>query len=181
MSEPAALPTRRACLAAALRLGAGLPGLPLAAGLQLSHAATPGDTAPALALLTTAGEAVLPGTGLPRWRALYLDFWASWCGPCRQSFPWMNQLHDQHQAAGLRVVGINLDARPEDAQDFLKQLPPRFAIAFDAAAASARDFGVKAMPSSFLIAPDRRVLLAHRGFRNEQRAELERRIVAALS
>lgn len=140
-----------------------------------------GERAPTLSLRTSVGDPVLAESGAPRWRALYLDFWASWCGPCRQSFPWMNQLHDRHQAAGLRIVAINLDQKGDEAQAFLKQVPARFALAFDAAGDSARAFGVKAMPSSFLIAPDRGVLLAHRGFRNDERADLEKRVVAALA
>ncbi len=140
-------------------------------------AAEAGGTAPTLSLTATDGEPVLSAG---RWRVTYLDFWASWCGPCRQSFPWMNQLHERHQSAGLRVVGINLDAKAEDAQAFLKQLPARFPIAYDAGGASATAFGVKAMPSSFLLRADRSVLWVHRGFRSEDREELERRIVAAL-
>lgn len=137
-----------------------------------------GGTAPAVALQASDGETVLAGG---RWRLVYLDFWASWCGPCRQSFPWMNELHDRHQGAGLRVVGVNLDAKLADAQAFLKQQPARFALAYDAAGVSARAFGVKAMPSSYLLRPDRSVVLVHRGFRPEDRAELERRIVSALT
>lgn len=141
-------------------------------------AAEAGGTAPSLSLTATDGEPVFAAG---RWRVIYLDFWASWCGPCRQSFPWMNQLVERYQAAGLRVVGINLDAKAEDAQGFLQQLPARFPIAFDAAGASARAFGVKAMPSSFLLRADRSVLWAHRGFRSEDREALERRIAAALA
>lgn len=164
---PPRLPRRRLLLGVA-----GLLGPPL-----VRAAAEAGGIAPGLALDASDGEPVLAGG---RWRLVYLDFWASWCGPCRQSFPWMNQLFERHQAAGLRVVGINLDAKAEDAQTFLRQLPARFPIAFDAAGASARAFGVKAMPSSFLLRADRSVLWGHRGFRNEDREDLERRIAAAL-
>lgn len=143
-----------------------------------AQAVEAGGMAPALALPASDGEAVLGGS---RWRLVYLDFWASWCGPCRQSFPWMNALHDRHQAAGLRVVAVNLDARLADAQAFLKQQPARFALAYDPTGASAKAFGVKAMPSSYLLRPDRSVVLVHRGFRPEDRGELERRIGAALT
>jgi thiol-disulfide isomerase/thioredoxin len=167
-------PERRRSLRAALTWAA-------LAGVGAARSAEP--RAPALPLRTAAGEPILPpdDSAAPRWKALYLDFWASWCGPCRQSFPWMNELHERHRAAGLAIVAINLDARREDAQDFLDRLPPRFAIAFDPDGASAAAFGVKAMPSSFLLAPDRRVLHAHRGFRPADRADLERRIAAALA
>ena len=64
-------------------------------------------------------------------RLTYVDFWASWCGPCRQSFPWMNQMQDKYGAKGLRVLAVNLDARREDAQRFLAEHPARFALGFD--------------------------------------------------
>jgi thiol-disulfide isomerase/thioredoxin len=168
-----------ACHARRRLLGAVLAGM---AGLGMPPparaAAEPGGVAPGLSLDASDGAPVFAGG---RWRLVYLDFWASWCGPCRQSFPWMNQLHERHQAAGLRVVGINLDAKAEDAQAFLKQWPARFPIAFDAAGASAKAFGVKAMPSSYLLRADRSVLWVHRGFRPEDRDDLDRRIAAALA
>lgn len=154
-------------------------GLVAALGLTGWAEAQESATAPAISLRTSTGEAVLPDVP-PSWRLLYLDFWASWCGPCKLSFPWMNGLHDRHQAAGLRIVAVNLDVRLMDAQDFLARTPARFELAFDPAGDSAKAFGIKAMPSSFLISPDRRVLLAHRGFRNEDTAGLERRITASL-
>ena len=163
--------TRRRALGAAACLLGGLAPLP-------ARALKVGDPVPALALRAADGSAVLPDSG---WRALWLDFWASWCGPCRQSFPWLNQMHERHRAAGLRIVGISLDAQQPDALAFLQQVPARFPIAFDPAAESGRVFDVKAMPSAYLIGADRRVLLAHRGFRNEDRPELERRIQAALA
>jgi len=110
----------------------------------------------------------------------YVDFWASWCGPCRQSFPWMNEMQAKYGARGLQVVGINLDRKRDDAERFLAELPATFTIAFDAAGDSAKRFGVKGMPTSVLIGPDGKVLYMHTGFRNEERAQLEGRITAAL-
>ena len=110
----------------------------------------------------------------------YVDFWASWCGPCRQSFPWMNEMQAKYGARGLQVVGINLDRKRDDAERFLAELPATFTIAFDAAGDSAKRFGVKGMPTSVLVGPDGKVLYMHTGFRNEERAQLEGRIAAAL-
>ena len=126
------------------------------------------------------------GDGLPvlgeggNWRATYVDFWASWCAPCRLSFPWMNEMHDRYAARGLRIVAVGLDRREVDAQRFLQQSQPRFSIALDPAADSARRLDVQAMPSSFLFSAERRLIFSHRGFRLEDRAELERRLQAAL-
>lgn len=113
-------------------------------------------------------------------KLVYLDFWASWCGPCRQSFPWMNQMQAKYGARGLQVVGVNLDANSADARQFLAATPARFVIGFDPQGATPRNYGIKGMPSSVLIGPDGKVLLQHAGFREADRAELESRIAAAL-
>ncbi|MBI5259536.1 MAG: TlpA family protein disulfide reductase [Burkholderiales bacterium] len=166
--------SRRHCLLAAGGLWSGQLARPAQAQ---GRAVETGDSAPWLDLPATDGApALAPGP----WRATWLDFWASWCGPCRQSFPWMNELHDRLGSAGLRVVAISLDTQVQDAMAFLQQVPARFALAFDTGAISGRAFGVKAMPSSYLIGADRRVLWVHRGFRRDDRSALERRIQAAL-
>ena len=113
-------------------------------------------------------------------KVVYVDFWASWCGPCRQSFPWMNDMQRKYGARGLQVVAINLDAKRADADRFLAQNAAGFALAFDSKGESARRFAVKAMPSSMLIGADGKLLYVHQGFRLEERAELEGRLAAAL-
>jgi thiol-disulfide isomerase/thioredoxin len=107
-----------------------------------------------------------------RGRVLYVDFWASWCGPCGQSFPFMNQLHHELADSGLQVVAVNLDEQPEDAKDFLARHPAHFAVATDASGSCPRDFGVQAMPTSYLI--DRRGVIrhVHLGFRPGETGEV---------
>lgn len=114
-------------------------------------------------------------------KVVYVDFWASWCGPCKQSFPWMNDMQAKYQGQGLEIVGVNLDAKRDDADKFLAQTPAQFAIAFDAKADSAKRFGVKGMPTSVLIGRDGKVLAVHSGFKEEERKELEGRFTAALA
>jgi thiol-disulfide isomerase/thioredoxin len=116
-----------------------------------------------------------------RGRIVFLDFWASWCTPCRLSFPWMNQMQATYGPQGLQVVAINVDAKRADADRFLAATPVQFAIAFDPAGDTPRAYGIKAMPSSFLIGTDGRVLHTHAGFRDADKADLEQRIRAALA
>jgi cytochrome c biogenesis protein CcmG, thiol:disulfide interchange protein DsbE len=138
-----------------------------------------GQRLPGLALRASDDLPVLVEGG--PWKATYVDFWASWCTPCKLSFPWMNQMHDSLAASGLRIVAVNLDRREADARRFLQQLPARFAVAMDPASDSARLLDIKSMPSSFLVAPDRRLIYQHRGFRLEDRADLEQRLRHALA
>lgn len=111
---------------------------------------------------------------------VYVDFWASWCGPCKHSFPWMNSMQAKYGDKGLKIIAVNLDQKVEDAEAFLKGTPASFTVAFDAKGESPRKFGVKGMPSSYLIGPDGNVVQVHSGFRHEDGAELETMIQAAL-
>lgn len=114
-------------------------------------------------------------------KTVYLDFWASWCGPCKQSFPWMNNMQARYGAKGLRVVGINLDQKSDDARDFLRDNPAAFDVAFDQGGKTPKSFAIKGMPTSVLIGPDGKVISVHTGFKPEQTAELETQIKQALN
>jgi cytochrome c biogenesis protein CcmG, thiol:disulfide interchange protein DsbE len=111
---------------------------------------------------------------------VYLDFWASWCGPCRQSFPWMNSIQEKYRSQGLKVIGVNLDSKNEDVQKFLAQLPAQFTVAFDSKGTTPQIYGVKGMPTSFLIGRDGRIILQHSGFKESDREPLEQQIKTAL-
>ena len=155
--------------AAGLALALTVPSLP-------AVALDPGQAVPDIAL----------GAGAERLsqlkgKVVYVDFWASWCGPCRQSFPWMNEMQGKYGAKGLQIVGVNLDAKRADADQFLAQVPAKFSVGFDAKGDSAKQFGVKGMPTSVLIGPDGKVLAIHQGFKDEDRKELEAKFVSALS
>jgi len=150
----------------------------LLCGLSASALALePGAPAPAFTLNGPDGAVKLEQY---KGKLVYVDFWASWCGPCRQSFPWMNEMQARYGAQGLQVVGVNVDAKSEDARNFLAATPARFAIAFDPNGATPRSYGIKGMPSSVLIGPDGKVLYEHSGFRAADRDTLESRIKTAL-
>ena len=113
-------------------------------------------------------------------KVVVLDFWASWCGPCRRSFPWLNEMHARYARDGLIIIGVNLDADRGDAQEFLEDYPVDFGIYYDPEAALAMEYEVEAMPSSFVIGRDGQVKATHRGFKIKQQAEYEAILVEAL-
>lgn len=169
----------RRALSRSRRLGRAL--VLVAAAIVASGAARAldaGAAAPDLSLPGLADAVSLAGL---KGKVVYIDFWASWCGPCKQSFPFMNDLQAKYRNAGLEIVAVNLDAKRGDADKFLAEVPARFAVAFDAKGDSARRFDVKAMPSSVLIDRAGRVVVLHKGFRDEDRQELESRIALALA
>jgi len=149
-------------------------------------------SASAPALATDAGQPA-PGLALPdargsvvtldklRGQVVYVDFWASWCGPCRRSFPWMNEMQQKYGEKGLAIVAVNVDKKRADADKFLAQLPASFPVVFDEAGTSPAAFGVKGMPTSYLIDARGNVVVVERGFLEGSRGELEERIKALLA
>src|ERR1700692_2102818 len=103
-------------------------------------------------------------TGL-RGRVVYIDFWASWCGPCRQSFPWMETMKSTYEGEGLRIVSVNLDRDRAAADKFLNRFLPTFDVCFYPKGELAEFYKVQGMPSSVLIARHGVTRFTHVGFR----------------
>ena len=113
-------------------------------------------------------------------QVVYLDFWASWCGPCRKSFPWMNKMYDKYQAKGLEIVAVNLDPNREHADEFLKKIPVHFTVALDPEGKTADAYNVQVMPTSFLIGLNGEILWEHKGFRSSRQDDMEAKIAKVL-
>ncbi|VAW52117.1 Thioredoxin family protein [hydrothermal vent metagenome] len=109
-------------------------------------------------------------------KVVYLDFWASWCVPCRKSFPWMNDMHSRYDGKDFTIVAVNLDASKSDALKFLKNLPVNFDIAYDPDGRVASKYKLKVMPSSYLIDRDGTLVFAHKGYREDDSNEIEKKI-----
>jgi len=139
----------------------------------------------AVCLLLAASAASAGASPLPpalaayEGKLIYLDFWASWCGPCGQSFPWLNQMQEKY-GANLVIVGVGVDEDTKAGDGFLKKHPARFEIVRDPDGKLPELYGIEGMPSAVLIAPDGKVLHKHSGFRSQQIAEYEAAIRAAL-
>lgn len=108
-----------------------------------------------------------------RGKVVYADFWASWCPPCRKSFPFLNKLSHDFSDQGLEIVGINVDERLSDAKEFLAQTPANFNIVIDPDQQCAAAFDLRGMPSSYLIDRNGVIRHIHVGFRSGDTEELQ--------
>ena len=106
-----------------------------------------------------------------RGKVLYVDFWSSWCNPCAQSFSFMNEMNRDLKEKGLQIIGINLDEVHDDAKAFLAKRPASFTVVADANQQCAKDFGVEAMPSSYLVDRNGIIRYVHLGFRPDEAKE----------
>jgi len=114
-------------------------------------------------------------------KVIYLDFWASWCGPCRKSFPWMNEMHEKHQQQGLIIISVNLDNNKVLADDFLAEVPANFSVFYDPKGKVARKFKLKGMPSSYIIDRTGKMVSAHVGFTESKKIKYEEELIMLLN
>jgi thiol-disulfide isomerase/thioredoxin len=162
------IPLRR-CLAAAAAAAC------LAAS---SHAQTaPGSLFPPLSAAAGAGPSAPETSG----KVVIVDFWASWCAPCKAAFPVYSRLQRQFAARGLVIVGVSVDERPSDYSAFVAASKPSFATLLDSQHALVSAVQVPTMPTSYLIDRNGRVRYIHAGFHGEQtERELTKEITALL-
>lgn len=138
-----------------------------------------------LSLLVPAGSA-FGATTLPpslqaySGRVIYLDFWASWCGPCARSFPWLNSLKARY-GDRLQVVAVNVDEKHAEAEQFLKLHPAGFPVIYDPAGQIADFYHIQGMPSAVILDEQGRVEHQHIGFRDEEVGAYEIAIRSAVS
>ena len=113
-------------------------------------------------------------------KVVLLDFWASWCVPCRRSFPWMNEMQEKYAQDGLVIIAVNVDREVENATAFLAEYPAKFEVIYDPDAALAKEYKIQVMPSSFVIGRDGATIDQHAGFKVKKQDEYEAVIRAAL-
>ena len=119
-----------------------------------------GDGFPDLATFTLEGK--LPDA--LKGKVVIVDFWASWCGPCKDSFPAMNELQKKYGDRGLVIIAVNEDEEKSDMQDFLKANAAVFAVVRDAKQKMVAVAGIQTMPSSFVLDNTGKVRFVHAGF-----------------
>jgi len=148
-------------------------GFALLAGAMLFVTRAHAEAAPAFSMPTTKAPVNLSAL---KGKVVYLDFWASWCTPCKKSFPWMKKIQAKYRDQGLVIIAANMDSNREKADAFIKQSSPNFTIAFDPDGKVAEQYQLVGMPSSYLIDKNGQLVGHHTGFREDDVENLEKQI-----
>jgi thiol-disulfide isomerase/thioredoxin len=138
-----------------------------------------GDRPPPIGLADTSGEAV--DLEALRGKVVVVDFWASWCGPCREEMPVLEALHKKYQEDGLVIVGVNIDRNRKKMNNFLKGFPVTFRIVPDPKLEVAARYEPPSMPTSYFIGKDGTLRYMHEGFHEEDVSEIESRLQVLLA
>jgi cytochrome c biogenesis protein CcmG/thiol:disulfide interchange protein DsbE len=163
---------RRVLAPSLIALVSLLPGQP-------AQALGPGEPAPEIALHDLSGAAVkLAGL---RGKVVLVDFWASWCAPCRDELPWLEQLYKKLGKQGLEIVAVNQDEQVDKAAKFLRSHPVTFRVVHDRGGQVAERYAPAKMPSSYLIDGAGRVRYVHLGFRAADGKAIEAEVTRLLA
>lgn len=94
-----------------------------------------------------------------------INFWASWCGPCRQEMPILSELHDKYKSMGFTVLGVNVEENSAEARKLLKETPVSFPVLFDNKSTVSKQYDVVAMPSTVLVDRNGNMRYLHKGYK----------------
>lgn len=123
-----------------------------------------GQPAPAFSLPLRGGDASLALEQL-HGQVVMVNFWASWCGPCREEFPLLDQMYKKYKGLGFTMLGVNVEPESKDAEGFLAKTPVTFPIVFDRSSTASKLYHVEGMPSTALIDRNGVLRWVHRGYK----------------
>jgi len=155
-----------------LTLSALIVGLGLATAAPLGALAAsvgPGTPAPAFPLPAASGSAV--DLSSLKGQVVLINFWASWCGPCRTEMPILEQLYRKYKPAGFTLLGVNVEPKSGDAVNFLKSTPVSFPILFDTQSKVSTLYEVSGMPSTVIVDRKGNVRYIHHGYKPGDESE----------
>ncbi len=126
---------------------------------------------------TMQGEAApsIPGLEQYKGKPVLIDFWASWCVPCKKSFPFMNLLREKYAAEKFEIIAVNMDEDPRDAESFLSKYPASFSVV-KGSGDLAKLFKIKGLPSAYLVNQEGQVVSTHAGFNAKKADKLLKQI-----
>jgi len=97
-------------------------------------------------------------------QVVLINFWASWCGPCRQEMPLLDELYTQYKPLGFTILGVNVEEDSSSAKDMLKKIPVTFPVVFDNESKVSKLYNVVAMPSTVLVDRNGNMRYLHLGY-----------------
>jgi thiol-disulfide isomerase/thioredoxin len=157
----------------------GLRAVALAATLAVSSlVGASSSIAPSFSLPSRSGDTM--SLDKLKGQVVMLNFWASWCGPCRHEMPLLDQMYKRYSALGFTLVGVNVEANTQDAEKWLAQTPVSFPVLFDKESKVSKLYDVNAMPSSVFIDRKGNVRYLHRGYKEGDEGEYLNQIRALL-
>lgn len=106
-------------------------------------------------------------------KVVLVDFWASWCAPCRKSFPWLNKMHQTKTSKGLVIIGVNVDENSQDAKHFLEQNKALFKLIYDPKGQHASFYNIPGMPTTLIFDRQGKLHHQHSGFKTKKIGEYE--------
>ncbi len=107
-------------------------------------------------------------------QTIYIDFWASWCSPCRRAVPWLNSMQDRYGNGSFTIVGVNVDQDSAEAQRFLTANPVNYPVIYDPNGKLAEYFDIRGMPSTVILSRNGAEITRHIGFFSDKTEEYER-------
>lgn len=116
-----------------------------------------------------------------RGQVVLVNFWASWCGPCRQEMPLLDQLHKKYAPLGFTVLGVNVDQDPKQARAMLDKVPVSFPVVFDSQSAVSKSYQVVAMPTTVIVDRNGDARYVHHGYKPGDEAEYLKHVRALLA
>ncbi|MBE7417138.1 MAG: TlpA family protein disulfide reductase [Ideonella sp.] len=149
-------------------------GLAAASLCAVAKPLSPASVAPDFTLRTLEGRNLRLGE--QRGRVVLVNFWATWCGPCRQEMPHLNKLYEKYKASGFMLLGVNVDDDTQQAAGVASKLGVTFPVLPDLDKRVSRQYDLSAMPSTVLIDRDGRVRYLHRGYQSGYENTYERQI-----
>lgn len=112
---------------------------------------------------------------------MLINFWASWCAPCREEMPYLNNIHDEYADLGLVVWGVNVDEKQKDADKAIQRLKVKFPVLFDNENKVAELYKIDAMPTTLIVDRDGNIRYLHRGYKKGYELEYKKQVSELLS
>ncbi|MDR2214982.1 MAG: TlpA family protein disulfide reductase [Nevskiaceae bacterium] len=150
-------PRRAIAIAIATLMLTLIPGIPALA------AVAPNAPAPGFELPDLSGQSI--NLAQYRGQVVMINFWASWCAPCRQEMPLLEQMHKKYQPLGFTMIGVNVEPDSAKAVDWLKATPVTFPILLDTASQVSKLYGVQGMPNTVIVDRKGNLRWLHRGYK----------------